>query len=277
MNSYTFTVITPCRNAASLIEETISSILNQTAIKSGRATLQYIVVDGNSTDDTAKKVLEVTGGKAEIISEPDSGMYDALSKGLKLAQGRWVSYLNAGDLYLPTAFDTVLDVELDVPDVKWLTGQNTFFNVNGQIINSHLPFAYRQKFLKKGLYGSMLPFVQQESTFWKLELLRTVDFETLRKYRLAGDHYLWSCFSRESSLKIVSSILGGFKIHPGQLSESKDKYILEIKNHSSGSYNLWQWLNVLIDKFLWTQHPRIKRYFNPKGIITYDTRKQKWI
>jgi glycosyltransferase involved in cell wall biosynthesis len=92
-------VITVVFNAADHIEKTINSVLKQSYKE-----LQYIIVDGKSTD----KTMEVVGRYKEIdvvLSEPDRGLYDAMNKGLKLADGDYVWFLNAGDQIFAT--DTV--------------------------------------------------------------------------------------------------------------------------------------------------------------------------
>jgi hypothetical protein len=89
------TVITPSFNQAEFIEETIRSVLLQ-----GYPTLEYIVVDGGSTDGTVK-ILQRYEPWLRWISERDAGQADAINKGLRLASGDVLSYLNSDDLYLP--------------------------------------------------------------------------------------------------------------------------------------------------------------------------------
>jgi len=64
-----------------------------------------------------------------------------------------------------------------------------------------------------GAYGRMLPFVQQESTFWRRELHQHLDLQELSRLRYAGDAYLWTAFSRRAKLHVVQAALGGFRFH----------------------------------------------------------------
>src|SRR6202011_3513933 len=98
---------------------------------------QYLVCDGASTDGTLDMVRRIAGDEAEIVSEPDRGMYDALAKGLRRATGDVVAYLNAGDLYAPTALDVVADV-FEQNEVSWITGCQGEHNEQGQFISSRV-------------------------------------------------------------------------------------------------------------------------------------------
>lgn len=89
-------VITICYNAKAEIENTLKSVISQTAFEN----VEYIVIDGNSTDGT-KEIIEKYRDKISYyVSEPDSGIYDAMNKGIKAAGGDFVIFLNAGDFYI---------------------------------------------------------------------------------------------------------------------------------------------------------------------------------
>ena len=89
------TVITVCFNELNTIEQTIKSVHSQ----SFRDSVEYIVIDGQSTDGTLD-LLELHRSKIDVvISEKDDGLYDAMNKGISLAKGRWINFLNAGDVY----------------------------------------------------------------------------------------------------------------------------------------------------------------------------------
>jgi len=89
----TFSIITVTFNASKWIERTIQSIIYQSYSK-----IEYIIVDGNSTDGTQDIIAKYKSSIAHYVSEPDSGLYDAMNKGLKLATGDYVWFINAGDM-----------------------------------------------------------------------------------------------------------------------------------------------------------------------------------
>lgn len=96
MNKPVITVVTVCYNAVDSIVTTMFSVLNQTF-----EDIEYIIVDGNSTDNTLTVINDIAkkypSREIKIISEPDRGIYDAMNKGIKMAKGEWVCMMNAGD------------------------------------------------------------------------------------------------------------------------------------------------------------------------------------
>lgn len=93
MQDNTVSIITVTRNAAELLGRTIRSVANQT-----EENIEYIVVDGASTDNTAD-LLTANARINNWISEPDKGIYDAMNKGAALASGKWLLFMNAGDTF----------------------------------------------------------------------------------------------------------------------------------------------------------------------------------
>lgn len=85
-------IITVCLNCEGLIERTIKSVINQTYIN-----IQYIIIDGGSTDNTLNVIKKYESKIDVILSEKDNGIYDAMNKGLEYATGDLIYYLNAGD------------------------------------------------------------------------------------------------------------------------------------------------------------------------------------
>lgn len=229
-----FSVITPVRNMRDYITGTIESVINQININS-KFSIQYIIVDGNSTDGTLEIIQEYEKNYSfiTVISEEDESMYDALQKGLKIADGDIISYVNAGDIYNLNAISIIENIVSNNKKIKWITGGKYIYNENSEIIRSTIPYSYRPNLIRAGVYGKYLPYIQQESTFWTKELNDTIDLEKLKKFKLAGDYYLWFTFSEKYKLNIIQTHLGGFKIHKGQLSTSilKDgsTYYAEVK------------------------------------------------
>lgn len=87
-------VVTVCRNCFEMLMKTARSVADQTFDN-----FEFIIVDGNSTDGTANLLADGTIRADIAISEPDSGIYDAMNKGVSLAKGEWIVFMNAGDTF----------------------------------------------------------------------------------------------------------------------------------------------------------------------------------
>src|SRR5258708_24060249 len=110
-------VVTPSYNQAAFIERTIRSVLDQ----EGDFELEYLVVDGGSTDGTLE-ILERYRGRLAWISGPDAGQVDAIGKGFARTTGEVLAWLNSDDVYLPGALDAVARA-LREPGARWGFGQ----------------------------------------------------------------------------------------------------------------------------------------------------------
>jgi glycosyltransferase involved in cell wall biosynthesis len=270
-----FTIVTACKNAARYIEETVDSVLSQTIFSSGRCDLEYLIYDGASTDGTLELLRPYESRGVSVVSEQDSGMYAALAKGLQRATGDFVAYLNAGDFYHLGGLGIAADC-FELSDVNWLTGYAATYNDQSQLTACFLPFRYRRQLFECGAYGTLLPFhLQQESTIWRRSLHASVDFAVLRELRVAGDSYLWKCFASASDLCVVSGHIGGFRVHPGQLSERVAEYREEIRSFSRPPSAIDR-LQCLADGLFWAAPERVKAWRSRAALISYDHARRAW-
>ena len=99
---YLISIITVVKNAETTIEKCIKSVLNQ-----NYKNIQYIIIDGNSTDNTKKIIDKYKNKISLIISENDNGIWDAMNKGIKLAKGEIIGFLNADDFYYENSLKIV--------------------------------------------------------------------------------------------------------------------------------------------------------------------------
>ena len=109
-------VITPCFNSEKTIRKTLDSVLNQTYNN-----YEYIIVDGKSTDGTLKIIEEYKtkfGEKLKFISEKDTGIYDAMNKGIAMASGDIIGIVNSDDFYCLDALENMVN---EIPFIRFST------------------------------------------------------------------------------------------------------------------------------------------------------------
>lgn len=235
-------IVTPSFNQVKFIRATIESVLNQ-----DYPHLEYLVIDGGSTDGTVK-ILKSYGNRLKWISESDQGQSDAINKGLRLATGQVLAYLNSDDVLAPGALRKVGTYFATHPDCDWATGDCDVIGVDGKILLSHnwLIHSYKRILLK--LYSpfilrvvdNMLP---QPSTFWSRRAYKRVGKFNVR-YHYVMDYDYWlrlSQYYRPHDLRVV---LSGFRAQPDSKSEtSRDKLMAEgliaLTENGARPWELW--------------------------------------
>jgi hypothetical protein len=155
----TITIVTPSFNQGKYIDRTIQSVLQQNYPK-----LEYIVIDGGSTDETLS-ILKRYEGRLRWISEKDSGQSEAINKGFRIAKGEVVAWLNSDDMYLPGALRKVGRYFADHPEVAMVYGEGYMIDEK-DAIKSRFPFTEPKFDLWKLIYfGDYI--LQQSTFFWR--------------------------------------------------------------------------------------------------------------
>ncbi len=159
-----FSIITVVYNGATLLEPTIKSVIEQTY-----PDIQYIIVDGGSTDGTLAIIKQYDEDLDRWITEPDKGIYDAMNKGLRMATGDFVWFMNCGDTIRD--FDTVekmaLQMESDTDilfgEVMMVDDTRADLGTRSEITTQQLPAQLDWKSLKKGMVVSHQAFLPRKS------------------------------------------------------------------------------------------------------------------
>lgn len=199
------TVVTPSFNQAKYLESTILSVLGQ-----GYPNLEYIIIDGGSTDGSVDIIRKYEQQLAYWVSEQDNGLYDALQKGFACSSGEIMAWLNADDLYHSKSLFTVAELFGRFTDVRWLMGTNTFFDESGRpFLYDDLPYGQRWSRLRLQLFDGR--FIQQESVFWRRTLWEQAGSFIDENHALAADFELWLRFFKHERLYSTSFMLGGFR------------------------------------------------------------------
>ena len=212
-------LVTPNLNGNRFLESCLRSVLDQ-----GYPELEYVVVDGLSTDDSLTTITRFGSKLAHIVSEQDKGHYSAIKKGFRLSSGNIMGWLNSDDWLLPGSLRMVGEIFATYPDLRWLTTSHPLtMDSNSSLV--------RQRFI--GGFNATtfyqcanLPFgnhyqrgnIQQESTFWRRSLWNDAGGSLSMNHGLAGDFELWSRFFKHADLHSVRSPIGAFCLHGDQLS-----------------------------------------------------------
>ena len=219
MNYPKISIVTPSFNQGQYLEDTILSVLEQ-----GYPNLEYIIIDGGSTDNSKDIIEKYESQLSYWVSEPDSGLYDAIQKGFDKSTGEIMAWINSDDLYHPKSFFTVAEI-FNLNEVNWLQGIPTAFDERGRTV-----FVRGiKRWSKLDYYLGNFRWIQQESVFWRRTLWEVSGSKMAADMKYAGDLELWLRFFRYEKLYVTGALLGGFRQRSkGQLSmDFLDEYITE--------------------------------------------------
>ncbi len=154
------TVITVVLNGEKYLEETIQSVINQTY-----PNVEYIIIDGGSTDGTLDIIKRYKNQIDYWVSEKDKGVYDAMNKGIDLASGEWINFLNAGDKFVSdnvlesVFYSKYYDADVMYGDtiVDYKLFKRIFYSLDIYFLEKGMPFSHQSVFVKSYLHKS-LPF-----------------------------------------------------------------------------------------------------------------------
>ncbi|MEM1183435.1 MAG: glycosyltransferase family 2 protein [Planctomycetota bacterium] len=224
-------LVTPAFNAGKYIESTLSSVLTQ-----GYDRLEYVVVDGGSSDNTVDAIRARESDLTAWVSEPDEGMYDAINKGFAKTSGEVMGWINADDVLLPGTLATVGEVFGRFPEIEWISTRTpAAIDERGSIIKINRHAAFSAHGFARGVHfvHAGWPaecFLQQEGTFWRRSLWNRAGGKLDASYKLAGDFELWCRFAQHAELVSIDVPLGLFRYHPEQASgQNLAKYLEEAR------------------------------------------------
>lgn len=210
----TISIITPSYNNGKTISWTIESILKQDF-----KDIEYIIIDGNSTDnttDTIKEYEPMFNGRLKWISEPDNGLYEAMNKGIKMATGEIVGILNADDFYHRTDIISKIAREFKANDIDALYGDLIF--VSSKNINKTVRYYSAKNFnISKFKFGFAPPhptFFTYKKNFEKFGYYKT-------NYQISSDFELLVRFLYVNKLRAKYLPTVFLKMRTGGLSTNK--------------------------------------------------------
>jgi glycosyltransferase involved in cell wall biosynthesis len=196
-------VVTPSYNQGAYLEETILSVISQ-----GYPDLEYIIIDGGSTDNSVEIIRKYEKHLAYWVSESDKGMYDAIQKGFERSTGEIMCWINSDDRYHPKSFFVLAEIFSRFPEVEWIQGSPSAIDEQGRIVSAFGPRKWSRYNFLLGDYK----YIQQESTFWRRGLWQKAGSRIETSLKLAGDFELWLRFFDHARLYSVRTVLGAFRL-----------------------------------------------------------------
>lgn len=236
-------VITPSYNQAQFIERTIESVLNQNYPE-----LEYIIMDGGSTDGTVE-ILKKYSDRIIWKSEKDNGQSDAINKGLRIATGDIVTYLNSDDTYEPNAFTKVIKFFQKNPDKKWAYGKCKIIDAADQEIRKPITL-YKNLLLKKYSYTKLLSenFISQPATFWKREIHAKIGFFDENEH-FCMDYEFWLRIGKNYPAGVINDYLANFRYHTNSKSGSVNKKQFQDELRIAKEYSQGKICAILLHTF----------------------------
>ncbi|MDA8101150.1 MAG: glycosyltransferase family 2 protein [Nitrospiraceae bacterium] len=238
-------IITPSFNQGRFIERTIRSVLDQ-----NYPGLEYIVVDGGSTDETVE-ILKKYGDRLSWTSEKDRGQTDAINKGIRKASGEIIAYLNSDDVYEPGALQRIGTFFRDHPDRMWATGRCRIIDEEDRDVRGAIT-AYKNFLLRRYSYSLLLVTnpISQPATFWRRQVMGEIGpFDENEHYVM--DYDFWLRVGKVYQPAVLDDYLAAFRVYTTSktssafLSSFRRELEVAKKHSSSPVLNALHWANYL--------------------------------
>jgi glycosyltransferase involved in cell wall biosynthesis len=202
-------IVTPSYNQCPFLRRTMDSILSQT----GPFDLEWVVVDGGSTDGTLDLLRAASDPRLRWTSGPDSGQSHAINKGLDAISGDVVAWLNSDDLYAPGALAAVADAFARHPDAQWVVGRCDIVDADDRVIREGVT-RYKNHLLRLYSYRSLLRqnCISQPAVFWRAPFGRQIGGPD-ESLHYTMDYDLWLRMARAAEPLILDRVLARFRIH----------------------------------------------------------------
>lgn len=250
-NKIKITVVTVSYNAATTIEETILSVINQTYDN-----VEYIVIDGGSTDGTVDIIKKYADGGSEFgkhnhnifyyVSEPDKGIYDAMNKGINVATGDYINFMNSGDRFNNNSVLSSVAPQLN--------GATIVAGIYNLCVSSG-----RKKLIKQGslnLFKIRQPICHQ-ATFIDVAYHKKHPYDTSLK--CAADYnFFYKAWRKSQPIIYIEQLIADFMFDSGTSFSNYRTSIIERKKSWIGERHTWlrtvylyiEILKMTISKFL---------------------------
>ena len=223
-------IITPSFNQAAYLEETIKSVISQ-----DYPNIEYIVIDGGSTDGSVDVIKKYQGRIAFWVSEQDKGQTDAINKGFAKATGDILAWINSDDTYNPKAVGEAVKFLMENPDVAMVYADCDFINERGEVIGK---FASRQTDYQKLRRG--YAHIPQQTMFFRAKYWKELG-PLDPSFYFAMDYDLWVRIAKHAPIRYLpGKTWANFRIHTSSKTNINDergwKEMLRVHYRDGGSF-----------------------------------------
>lgn len=222
-------IVTPSYNQAKFLEKTILSVLNQ-----NYPNLEYIIIDGGSTDGSIEIIKKYQKYLTYWISEKDEGQADGINKGFKKSSGEILAWLNSDDSYLPETLFKIKNTFEKIKEIEFIYGHSILIDANDGIIRAMytVPQTYLSYIHDSG--GNVF----QGSVFWKREIFFKHGMIN-KKLKYAMEYELFDKFFKNEKGYFLNDILAAYRLHreakfsrvPAEVRNAELNSIREIKSN----------------------------------------------
>lgn len=233
------TIVTPSFNQARFLNATMQSVFNQSY-----PNIEYIVIDGGSSDGSVELIKKHAHRLAYWISEPDKGQTDAINKGFARASGEILAWLNSDDTYEAHAVAQAVQRLVQSPEVGLVYAEANFIDEHGQKIGRFPAAQTDYQHLRRGYVH-----IPQQAAFWRADLWRQVGPLDDNLY-FAMDYDLWLRLAKVSEIRYYpNQVWANFRLHGDSKTIAEDDRcwteMVQIHKRDGG-----HWFSLLTAKFI---------------------------
>ena len=249
-------IVTPSFNQALYLETAIQSVFGQ-----DYSNIEYLIVDGGSTDGSVDLLKNHAANLAYWVSEPDGGQTDAINKGFTRATGKYLGWLNADDRLHSVAVKEAVDFLESHPEVGMVYGDADYIDARGGVVGRFPAAQTNYTSLRRGYVH-----IPQQAAFWRRDLWQRVA-PLDASFTFAMDYDLWVRLAKLSKLKYLPRLWAQFRLHEDSKTLQNDQRawdeMLKVHWREGGSF-----FSIIVAKY-WLRrivapliHTRRRRMLN---------------
>lgn len=234
-------IITPSFNQANYLENTIKSVLNQ-----NYPNLEYIIIDGGSTDGSVDIIKKYQDYLFYWISEKDEGQSQAINKGFKKASGKYINWLNSDDVLLENALFTLSHYLESNQSVGLVYGNVIYINAKNEVLYQSYEIPYSQKIT---IYGTN--YIPQPAALYRREIIEKIGCLDENLHYCMDHEYWLRMYHTNIKIGNVKNNIAGYRLHRRSKGVShahirikKERYLLKLKYGRSFSGKMTEALGL---------------------------------